>query len=42
MEPVSSGQPITKVIIRAEPTLTRILKTLDAEYAKVMYGYNIL
>lgn len=34
MEPVSSGQPITKVIIRAEPTLTRILKTLDAEYAK--------
>jgi mediator of RNA polymerase II transcription subunit 24 len=26
---------IPKVIVRAEPTLARILKTLDADYVKV-------
>uniref|UniRef100_A0A1B6DIW1 Mediator of RNA polymerase II transcription subunit 24 n=1 Tax=Clastoptera arizonana TaxID=38151 RepID=A0A1B6DIW1_9HEMI len=34
MEPMSSGMPITKVILRAEPTLARILMTLDADLTK--------
>ncbi|XP_073978366.1 mediator complex subunit 24 isoform X1 [Rhodnius prolixus] len=30
-----TSTPILKVIIRAQPTLQRILKTLDADYAKI-------
>ena len=31
----NSGMAILKVIIRAQPTLQRILKTLDADYSKI-------
>jgi mediator of RNA polymerase II transcription subunit 24 len=31
----SQAPSIPKVIVRAEPTLARILKTLDADYVKV-------
>uniref|UniRef100_A0A1B6MRZ1 Mediator of RNA polymerase II transcription subunit 24 n=1 Tax=Graphocephala atropunctata TaxID=36148 RepID=A0A1B6MRZ1_9HEMI len=34
MDAASSGMPITKVIIRAEPTLSRVLQSLDAEFPK--------
>ena len=33
---------IPKVIVRAEPTLARILKTLDADYVKVQVRFRIL
>jgi hypothetical protein len=33
---------IPKVIVRAEPTLARILKTLDADYVKVQVRWGKL
>ncbi|RZF38214.1 hypothetical protein LSTR_LSTR005575 [Laodelphax striatellus] len=34
-EPASQPASIPKIIIKAEPTLTRLLKTLDADYGKI-------
>jgi hypothetical protein len=38
-DPVAQTAAIPKVIIRAEPTLARILKTLDADYLKIQVQY---
>jgi len=40
--PQAAAGTIPKVIVRAEPTLTRILKTLDSDYLKIQVRIGLV